>query len=172
MKLKALIAVAAITFFAACSSTYRATDNTGVLVSVDAQRAFELQYPNSANVIWSTYDPNAVILNDWELAGWETMDTDDYLVRFDYDNQQYYAWYDRSGTWVGSAYIINDHATLPFDVSHSISKYYPSYTISSVNKEFRNDQVMYEIVLKNSDNKTVVLMDSNGSIVRSKVKSL
>ncbi len=172
MKLKALIAVAAITFLAACSSTYRATDNTGVLVSIDAQRAFELQYPNSTNVVWSTHDPNIVILNDWELSGWDVADPDDYVVRFDYDNEKYYAWYDRNGNWIGSAYVVNDHATLPVYVRNSVSTYYPSYNITSVNKEFHKDRVYYEVTLKNPDNKMVLLMDANGSIVKSKVKPL
>jgi hypothetical protein len=171
MKWKALIAMAAISIVFACNSTYRATDNTGVLVSVDAQRAFELQYPNSTNVIWSTYDPNVVILNDWQLSGWDMADQDDYLVRFDYDNEKYYAWYDRDGTWIGSAYVVNDQSTLPQFVRNSISTNYVDYTISSVNKEFHKDRIYYEVVLKNNmDKKMVLLMDPNGSIIRTKEK--
>ena len=172
MKLKSLIAVAAIALLAACSTTYRATDNTGVLVSVDAQRAFELQYPNSTNVIWSTYDPNLVILNDWEMAGWDPIDTDDYLVRFDWNNEKYYAWYDRGGTWIGSAYVVNDFAVLPQYVRTSISTNYPNYTIHGVNREYHKDRTYYEVVLNSPENRMVLLMDENGSILKTKSKSL
>ena len=46
MQLKTFIAVAGIVLFTACSSTYRATD-TGIVISTDATRAFELQYPTA-----------------------------------------------------------------------------------------------------------------------------
>jgi hypothetical protein len=96
MKLKTFIAVAGTVLFTACSSTYRATD-TGIVISTDARRAFELQYPAATNVVWNSYDPNVVILNDWDLAGWTVIDADDYVVQFDMDNEKYYAWYDMNG---------------------------------------------------------------------------
>jgi len=169
MKLKTFIAVAVIGLFTACSSTYRATD-TGVIISTDATRAFELQYPTAGNVVWNSYDPNVVILNDWDLAGWTVIDSDDYVVQFDMDNEKYYAWYDRNGEWIGTAYVVNDFTTLPDMVRSTINTKYPGYTISKANKEFHKDRIVYEIVLKDGDTKQVVLMDLNGVVLKSKMK--
>ncbi|HET6723216.1 MAG TPA: hypothetical protein VFH07_10720, partial [Chitinophagaceae bacterium] len=104
MKLKTFLAVAVIAIFTACSSTYRASD-TGVVISPDATRAFELQYPNAVNVVWSNYDPDVIILNDWDMTGWTVLDQDDYVVQFDIDNERHYAWYNSNGEWVGSAIV-------------------------------------------------------------------
>ena len=169
MKLKTLIAVAVIGLFTACSSTYRATD-TGLVISTDASRAFNLQYPAATNVVWNNYDPNVVILNDWDLAGWTVIDADDYVVQFDMDNEKYYAWYDTNGEWIGTAYVVNDFTTLPDMVRSTINTKYPGYTISKVNKEFHKDRIAYEIVLKDGDTKQVVLMDLNGVVLKSKMK--
>ena len=169
MKLKTLIAVAVITLFTACSSTYRATD-TGVVISTDASRAFDLQYPTATNVAWSSYDPNIVILNDWDLAGWTVIDADDYVVQFDMDNEKYYAWYDTNGEWIGTAFVVNDFSTLPDMVRSTIDTKYPGYTISKVNKEFHKDRIAYEIVLKDGDTKQVALIDLNGVVLKSKMK--
>jgi len=169
MKLKSFIAVAVIALFTACSSSYRATD-TGVVISTDATRAFDLQYPNATNVVWSTYDPNVVILNDWDLAGWSVIDADDYVVRFDMDGDKYYAWYDSNGEWIGSAYVVNDYTTLPDMVRSTINSKYPGYTISSVNKEFHKDRIAYEVVLKDGDTKQIALIDLNGMVLKSKMK--
>jgi hypothetical protein len=169
MKLKTFIAVAATALFAACSSTYRATD-TGVVISSDATKAFDLQYPTATNVVWTTYDPNVVILNDWDLAGWSSINENDYVVKFDMDGERYYAWYDSNGDWIGSAYVVNDYTTLPDMVKSEIKAKYPGYTISSVNKEFHKDRVTYEIVLKDDNTKQVVLMDLNGVVLKSKMK--
>src|SRR4026209_556457 len=125
MKLKIFIAAAAIALFTACSTTYRATD-TGVIISTDAQRAFDLQYPASNNIIWTTYNPN-VVINDWELADWEIMNNGDYAVQFDMDNGTYHAYYDQAGNWIGTVYVINDFTTLPAYVSSTISTKYPAY---------------------------------------------
>jgi len=169
MKLKIFIAVAVIGLFTACSSTYRATD-TGIVILTDASKAFDLQYPTATNVVWSSYDPNVVILNDWDLAGWTVIDANDYVVQFDMDNEKYYAWYDTNGEWIGTAYVVNDFTTLPDMVRSSIDAKYPGYTISKVNKEFHKDRIAYEIVLKDGDTKQVVLMDLNGVVLKSKMK--
>ena len=169
MKLKIFIAVAVIALFTACSSTYRATDS-GVVISTDATKAFNLQYPTATNVVWSSYDPNVVILNDWELAGWTVIDADDYVVQFDMDNEKYHAWYDSNGEWIGSAIVVNDYTTLPTMVRDAINTKYPGYTISSVNKEFHKDRVAYEVVLRDGDTRQVALIDLNGIVIKSKMK--
>ena len=169
MKLRMFIAVAVIALFTACSSTYRATDS-GVVISTDATKAFDLQYPTATNVVWSSYDPNVVILNDWELAGWTVIDADDYVVQFDMDNEKYHAWYDSNGEWIGSAIVVNDYTTLPTMVRDAINTKYPGYTISSVNKEFHKDRVAYEVVLRDGDTRQVALIDLNGIVIKSKMK--
>lgn len=169
MKLKTFFAVAVIGLFAACSTTYRATD-TGVVISTDAARAFDVQYPNATNVTWSMYDPDVIILNDWDLAGWTAIDADDYVVQFDMDGEKYHAWYDSNGEWIGSAYVVSNFTALPEMVKTEISAKYPGYTISSVNKEFHKDRVAYEVVLANGDSKQVILMDLNGVVLKSKMK--
>lgn len=169
MKLKTFLAVAVIAIFTACSSTYRATD-TGVVITPDATRAFELQYPNATNVVWTSYDPNVVILNDWDMTGWTILDADDYLVQFDMDNERHYAWYDTNGEWIGSAYVVNDYTTLPNMVKDAIKAKYPGYSISSINKEFHKERIAYEVVLRDGDTKQVALIDPNGVVLKSKMK--
>ena len=169
MKLKTFLAVAVIALFTACSSSYRATD-TGVVVSPNATRAFELQYPNAANVVWTSYDPDVVILNDWDITGWAVLDGDEYVVQFDMDNERHYAWYDSNGEWIGSAIVVNDYNTLPNMVRDAIRTKYPGYSISSVNKEFHKERIAYEVVLRDEDTKQVALIDLNGVVLKSKMK--
>lgn len=169
MKLQTFLAVAVIAIVTACSSTYRATD-TGVVISPETTRAFELQYPNAANVVWSRYDPDVIILNDWDMTGWTVLDGDDYSVQFEIDNERHYAWYDSNGEWIGSAIVINDYNTLPNMVRDAIKTKYPGYSISSVNKEFHKDRIAYEVVLRDGDTKQVALIDLNGVVLKSKMK--
>ena len=173
MKVRNFLAVAAtVILFAACETPYRATDVSGtVVVSSGMQRTFYDQYPNATNVVWTSYDPNVVILNDWELAEYGSLDESDYAVAFDMDNERYYAWYDRNGNWVGSAYVVSDYTTLPSAVHSTISAQFPSYTIKSVNREYKRDRVCYEVVLKRDDSKVVLLVDNNGNILKQKSKS-
>jgi hypothetical protein len=171
MKMKALLAVAAIVGFSACETSYQATDSTTFVVPDVVRADFESQYPNVANVTWSSYDPNVVIINDWELAGWTVLDESDYAVRFNMDNEDYYAWYDSDGTWIGTAYVVRDFNTLPSPVSTTLRTQFPAYTISSVNKEFYRDRTAYEVVLKNtSDSKVILLVDNNGTVIKQKTK--
>jgi len=169
MKLKTILTAAVITVFTACSTTYRATD-TDVLISAEATKAFDLQYPTSNNIIWTSYNPGTVIINDWDLGDWAYVDADDYMVEFDMDGEKYYAWYDTNGEWIGTAYVVNDFTALPGMVRSTIDTKYPGYTISKVNKEFHKDRIAYEIVLKDGDTKQVVLMDLNGVVLKSKMK--
>lgn len=172
MKLKTFFAVAAIAIFAACGTPYQAT-NTGNLVVPDrAQASLVEQYPNGTNIVWSYYDPTVVIVNDWELTGWQILDESDYVAKFDMDNEQYYAWFDSNGEWIGTAYLLRDHASLPSYVRTTLTSQYPAYTISSVGREFYKDRNLYEVVMKNNDSKVVLLVDNDGNVVKSKVKPL
>jgi hypothetical protein len=162
--------VAAVVSLAACETTYQATDTGIITVSDNTRRAFIDQYPNSSNVAWSYYDPNVVVINEWELTGWETLDQSDYVVRFDMDNENYYAWYDSDGNWIGTAYVVKDFNTLPSLVSTSVRNKYPMHTITGVNREYYSDRMLYEIVVKKDDQKVVMLVDANGNIVKEKIK--
>src|SRR5258705_1419194 len=117
MKWKIFLVAAVTGLLVACGETYQATDTGTIMVSRPVYRSFIAQYPNSTNVVWSNYDPNVVILNDWELGGWEIADASDYAVRFNMDGENYYAWYDSNGTWIGTAYVVRDYSRLPSTVS-------------------------------------------------------
>lgn len=169
MKFRNLIAIAAFSLFAACETTYRATDS-GLVVPEETQVAFSTQYPNATSVYWSNYDPQVIVLNDWELAGWPTMETNDYVVTFNMDNEKYYAWYDTDGTWIGSAYVVKDYTVLPSAVNTTLSTEFPGYSISSVNRTFQKDRVAYEIVLKKDDTRVVALVDNEGKIIKQKTR--
>ena len=170
MKWKSFIAVAALASLAACETTYQATDTGVVRVSESTQRVFVEQYPNGRNVAWSYYDPSVVVVNDWDLTGWEALDASDYVVRFDMDGEPYYAWYNSDGTWVGTAYVMTDHTQLPSLVRTSATTKYPAYTISSINREYYKDRMLYEITMKDDKGKVVLLVDAAGNIVKEKVK--
>jgi len=191
MKLRNLFTiVAAGGVFAACNPSYKATDtstsstDSTTAVSTDAtssttvnvpegtRTAFTTQYPTATNVVWVNHDAQAEVPIDWEMAGWTALDTDDYLVRFDMDNENYYAWYDNTGTWVGSVYVMKDVTQLPEAVSKVITEKYADYTIKSVNREFQKDKMAYEVELTKTDSKAKVLVDPNGTIIKEKTKPI
>ena len=170
MKLKTLFVAAAVATLVSCETTYQATDTGVVVAPAGTQEAFLVQYPGSSNIVWNYYDPNTVILNDWELLGWRALDANDYLVTFDMDGEKYHAWYDADGTWIGTAYVVRDFNTLPVAIHNTINTNYPGYTISSVNRGFQKDRMTYEVTLKGSDNKVVMLVDNDGNVIKYKSK--
>jgi len=171
MNIKTLLAVAALAFFAACGEPYRATRATVVVAPATTVSSFRAQYPSASNIVWLQYDA-ATLPIDWELAGWTVLDADDYLVKFDMDNNYYYAWYDQDGNWIGTSYGIADYKTMPLAVNTTITNKYPGYTVTSVNKEFQRDMIAYEVELKNNDTKVKVLIDTYGNVIRAKTKAL
>ena len=178
MKLRTFTAVAVIAALASCSSPYKATDTAGttttgttVVVAAGTQTTFTTQYPNATNVVWYKYDQQAMVPIDWELAGWSTMDANDYLVRFDLDSENYYSWYDSDGNWIGSAYVVKDHSKLPAAVNSTIASKYAGYTIESVHREFQKDKVAYEIEIKKDTGKIKLLVDADGNVIKEKIKS-
>jgi uncharacterized membrane protein YkoI len=171
MKFKTLILVAGIAVLASCGGTYKATDQpAGVNVSATTQAAFTTQYPTATNVVWSGYDQVPVPI-DWELAEWGAMDANDYVVRFDMDNEKYYAWYDSDGNWIGTAYVVSDYKTLPEAVSNTINTQFSGYSITGVNREFQKDKMAYEIELEKEGNKAKLLIDGSGTIIKQKEKT-
>jgi hypothetical protein len=172
MKWRIFLLAAVTGLLAACSeTTYQATDTGTIAVPRTAHRAFVAEYPDATNVVWSYYNPNVVIVNDWELTGWTVLDTEDYAVRFNMDGEDYYAWYDSDGAWIGTAYVVKDYTRLPVMVNTSVRNLYPTYTISSVNREFYIDRSVYEVTLKNDKSKVVLLVDDYGNVLKTKVKT-
>src|SRR5258705_4587004 len=170
MKIIKFLAAAAIVL-AACGEPYRAT-NTVYIAPVGIRTAFVTQYPTATGVVWSHYDPAVISVVDWELNGWTTVNEADYTVRFIVDNEDYYAWYDDNGDWVGTVYVIRDYHTMPVVVNDMITTRYPGYSITAVSKEFQKDRVAYEVELKNSNTKVKLLVDSNGNIIKERSKSM
>jgi hypothetical protein len=168
MKFREIIAVAAIGLATSCGTTYEATDTMVAPVSI--RNSFSAQYPTASNVVWTNYDATVAVPLDWEMAGWTVMDTDDYVVRFNIDNEDYYAWYDEDGTWIGTAYVVRDHNTVPTVITNTINTQFPGYTISSVTREFQADRMAYEVELKNESTKLKLLLDGNGNVLKQKTK--
>lgn len=182
MKLRNYLSIAALAALAACGTPYQATDTsttdtgtttTTTVVVPDATRtAFTTQYPTASNVVWTNYDAAATLPIDWELSGWSTLDAQDHLVRFDMDNENYYAWYDSDGNWVGSAFVMKDYTQLPAAVNTVVTSKYSGYNITSVNREFQKDRVAYEIEMKKDDSKVKLLVDKDGNIIKEKTKPI
>lgn len=171
--------VASIALLASCSrNTYKATDATVVTtVPADTRTTFLAQYPNATNVVWMNYDANNSLYMpiDWELTGWAPMDANDYVVSFDMNGDKYYGYYDTNGDWIGTAYVVsnyNNYSSLPGTVISALNREFPGYGITSVTKEYHKDKMLYEVELKNSTNKTKLLIDYNGNIVKQKTKQL
>lgn len=170
------VAMAAAVLFAACgtpsnTNTISSTSsNPAYSVPSNLQPVFLAQYPNASNVTWAAYDI-ALVPIDWEMTGWTVLDPSDHAVTFDLDGQRYLAWYDADGTWIGSTYVVNDYAKLPAAVQSVINTKYSGYTIQKVHQEMWKDQMAYEIKLKKTDDdKVKLLVDSQGNILKEKLK--
>jgi len=170
MKLKILSLLAGVAFMVSCGPSYKVTTPVGIDVPSGTVTAFTTQYPAATNVVWSTYDVAAVPI-DWELAGWPVLDNNDYVVRFNMDNSDYYAWYDNDGNWIGTAMLVQDYKSLPTAINTMVTTDYSGYTITSVKKEFKKDNLAYELQLSNGSSKMKLLVDQNGNIIKKKVKS-
>ena len=48
------------------------------------------------------------------------MDTQDHMVKFDVNDETYYAWYDSNGKWIGSASPLEDLTKLPEVVTTAV----------------------------------------------------
>lgn len=149
------------------------TNNNATIVNVPAgtQTAFATQYPNATNIVWGNYDSLAIIPIDWEMAGWAPLDANDYIVQFNLDNENYYAWYDSDGNWVGSTYNLKDHTKLPLPVHAAIKTKYADYTITEVETEMAKGKTAYEVELKKDADKVKLLIDAEGNILKEKPKT-
>ena len=159
-----------------------ATDSAKATTTIDStaksteapaavEAVFTKQYPGATNVVWSSYDSLAAIPIDMRLTGWKKMDAEDYMVTFDFKDQNYYAWYDNNGKWVGSAHAMEDFTKLPAAVNtavkNAIKTRYSEYNITKVNREFKTgNKSAYEVELTKDDNKVKMLVNADGKITQ------
>ena len=173
MKLRILILIASIAILASCGPSYRVTDQSTVSkdtigVPSEVKSAFSTQYPTATNVVWSNYDTAAAPMVDWDLNGWTAPGEGAFVATFNLNNDTYYAWYTTNGDWIGSAYAVSDYKSLPPAVSTVLNDKFPGYTITSVSREMKKDQMAYQLQLQNADSKVKVFVDDNGNIIKQK----
>jgi hypothetical protein len=169
-KLKLVSLVIATTLLVSCGTTYTSTsDNAAYNVNVPSniKGNFAVQYPDATNIVWNSYDVATVPI-DWEMTGWTQLDNNDYVVTFNVGSDQYYGWYDNSGTLVGTAYAITDYSKLPYAVNTMLQNSYKDYSIEGAQRESWGTQTAYEIKLKNGDMKTKLLVDAQGNVIKEK----
>jgi hypothetical protein len=173
MKLKIMSLIAAAGFFiTSCGTTYNTTsDNAAYNVNVPTgiRSNFAIAYPDASNVVWNAYDVNTVPI-DWELSGWNTLGPNDYVVSFNMGNDVYYGWYDANGNLVGTTTMVTDYSKVPYTVNTMIRDRYNGYTVDSIEREISGSTTNYEIKLTNGDNKIKLLVDSNGNVLKEKMK--
>jgi len=169
MKLKILTVAAGIAVLASCGPSYRVTDGSavGINVPTGVRTTFTTAYPDATDIAWATYDATTVPI-DMELTGWSDLDPSDYVAIFNMNGEKYYAYYDPSGNWIGTAYAITDYKSLPNGINTMITSKYPDFTITTVNRVMQKDRVAYEVQLKNGASKAKILVDENGNIIKEK----
>jgi hypothetical protein len=139
-------------------------DHTTVSIPDNTRQAFTSKYPNATNVNWRKYDrPYEDI--DWTWAGWPKLDTSAYQVTYTDNGNEYNAWYDKNNTWVGTVSNM-DASGLPQNVNDVIQKNYAGYTVKSVKKENDKNRTAYEIKLEKDQQKTKIMVDENGRIIK------
>ena len=136
----------------------------------ELEPVFSKQYPAAANAVWSHYDSLAAVPIDMRLTGWKGLDPEDHMVKFDFEDETYYAWYDSKGKWIGSAYTMKDISKLPPKVNAAIKNAmktrYAGYEISQVNRELQTGKSAYEVQLTKDDNEVRMLVTPAGKITQ------
>ncbi|HEX2606799.1 MAG TPA: hypothetical protein VHK91_05445 [Flavisolibacter sp.] len=161
------LSVAAI-FALSCGTTSSTSTSSSYAFGVPGTLSSEFlsQYPDATNVTWSDYSVSAAPV-DWELLDWPR-NLGGSLARFDNNNERYFAWYDPSGNWIGSAYRINEANRLPQGVHTLLTARYPGYSIESSYKVFWKDKQAFELRLRNGAATTRVLTDASGNVLKAK----
>jgi len=147
--------------------TTTTTDNAmvgTVEAPANVRTSFESKYPQATNVRWQYHRPDLADF-EWEWSGWPSMDTNDYVVSYNWDGNEYWAWYDQDGNWIGSVNRIADHNSLPTAVNNTIRNQYSGRSVVSVDRENDKDRTAYEVEL---DNGTKLLIDENGKVLKKK----
>lgn len=155
------------------TTTTNTMDNTTtrkVEVPSTTHTAFEAKFPQAANIRWEYYRPDMSSV-DWDWSGWPSMDTTDYVANFNWEGNDYSAWYDQDGNWIGTTSRISDNNSLPAPVNTAIKNKYSAYTIVSVDKENDKNRTAYEIQLENGNDKMKLLIDEKGNIMKKKMIS-
>ena len=148
-----------------------AKDSSSASVAAPAavESVFTKQYVGATNIVWSAYDSLAATPIDLRLTGWKKMDAEDHMVKFDYKDENYFAWYDNNGKWIGSAYTMKDLSKLPpavnTAVNNAIKSRYKEYNVSQVNREMQTGKKpVYEVELMKDDSKVRMLVTTEGKI--------
>ncbi len=156
------------TVVAATSTENTPVNNTSTDVPAPTRTAFEAKYPNASRVTWSRYkaetDRKDMDPSDWEYK----LDTNDYTVMFNWNGEDYYAWYDDSNLIRATSRV--ESSKLPAAVNDAINKEFPGYTIKEIDKENDKDRTTYEIDLDKNGEKMKVHIDENGKVVKKKGK--
>jgi hypothetical protein len=150
---------------ASTTVTTSTTDNAMVVEAPQNIRtSFESKYPQATNIRWQYHRPDIADI-DWDWSGWTGLDDRDYAVSYNWDGNEYWAWYDQDGNWIGTVNRVADHASLPTAVNTTIKTNYSGNSIVSVDRENDKDRTVYEIDL---DNGAKLLVDENGKILKQK----
>jgi len=153
----------------ATRSSVNATATQNEMPAV-VEPVFSKQYPTAANAVWTKYDSLANVPIDMRLTGWKKLDAEDHMVKFDFQDETYYAWYDSNGKWIGSAYTMKDISKLPVKVKtavqNAIKARYAGYEISQVNRELQTGKSAYEVELAKGDNEVRLLVTPDGKITQ------
>ncbi|OSZ79770.1 hypothetical protein CAP36_00455 [Chitinophagaceae bacterium IBVUCB2] len=136
-----------------------------VVVPEGIKTSFKTKYPTVTNETWSSYQP--IDAFEWDWTGWPTIDSSDYMVRFNQDGSEYWAWYN-DGEWIGTVSPVTDFAGLPAAVNKTIQSTFPGYTIVSVDKESDKNRTAYEVELEKGGDKAKALIAENGSVLKKK----
>ena len=133
---------------------------------------FTTRFPNSTEVVWYRYDPEArveVYPTDWDY----NMDATDYEVKFKMDGTEYSAWYD-NGKWVRTeSMTMNTNTTkLPANINDLLKTQYNGYTVKDVETEQSSTRTVYEIELAKGNEKCKVFYTAEGAIIKKKCRTV
>jgi hypothetical protein len=189
MKFKSILLIATATVvFASCAnddkdktkSETEVTNNPETTTTTETKKSvtvevpaatktqFEAKYPQTSNVEWYRYDQTLLPEDiQWDWYSWPALDTNDYVVRFNMQNDPYWAWYDENGNWIGTISTINVSG-VPDPVSARLKSDFEGYTVTKVKKENDKNRSAYEIDLTKGDDKMKVLVDENGNVMKKK----
>jgi hypothetical protein len=148
------------------------TDNTStnskaVEVAPATRTSFETKYPGATDVTWTYYDQPYTNI-DWELAGWPALDQQDYMVTYDWNGSDYYAWYDQDGNWIGTTSVVTDYSNLPGPVSNTLKNEFNGYSVVSADREHDKNREAYELELEKGSEKLRALIAADGTVIKKK----
>lgn len=138
----------------------------------DMTSDFSTRFPNSSEVVWYRYDPDArveVYPTDWNF----NMDASDYEVKFKMDGTDYTAYYD-NGKWVRteSMTMNTNISKLPANINDLLKTQYSGYTIKDVETEQSSTRTVYEIELAKGNEKCKVHYTAEGAIIKKKCRTV